>query len=56
MSNQPNWQNGGKAPHERGVHTVDTPSGEQDMAIITEAGLYSLILRSRGQGLNPAPS
>jgi len=32
---------------ERGVHTVDTPSGEQDMAIITEAGLYSLILRSR---------
>ena len=32
---------------ERGVHTVDTPSGEQDMSIITEAGLYSLILRSR---------
>lgn len=32
---------------ERGVHTVDTLSGEQDMAIITEAGLYSLILRSR---------
>ena len=32
---------------ERGVHTVDTPSGAQEMAIITEAGLYSLILRSR---------
>ena len=35
---------------ERGVHTVDTTSGEQDMSIITEAGLYSLILRSRKPG------
>ena len=32
---------------EKGVHTVDTPSGNQDMAIITEGGLYSLIMRSR---------
>lgn len=32
---------------ERGVHTVDTLSGKQDMSIVTESGLYSLILRSR---------
>ena len=32
---------------EKGVHTVDTPSGEQEMTIINEPGLYSLILRSR---------
>ena len=32
---------------EKGVHTVDTPSGNQDMVIITEGGLYSLIMRSR---------
>lgn len=32
---------------EKGVHTVDTPSGAQQMVIISEAGLYSLILRSR---------
>ena len=32
---------------ERGVHSVDTPSGAQQMSVISEAGLYSLILRSR---------
>lgn len=32
---------------ERGVHTMDTPGGEQEMSIVSEAGLYSLILRSR---------
>lgn len=32
---------------ERGVHSMDTPSAKQEMAIISEAGLYSLILRSR---------
>ena len=32
---------------EKDVHTVDTPSGEQNMTIVNEAGLYSLILRSR---------
>lgn len=32
---------------ERGIHTMDTPSGAQQMATISEAGLYSLILRSR---------
>lgn len=32
---------------ERDVHTMDTPSGQQRIGIISEAGLYSLILRSR---------
>ena len=32
---------------ERGVHSMDTPSGKQEMGIISEACLYSLILRSR---------
>lgn len=32
---------------EKGVHGVYTPGGEQQLATITEAGLYSLIFRSR---------
>ncbi len=32
---------------EKGVHSVDTLGGAQSMATINEAGLYSLILRSR---------
>ncbi len=32
---------------ERGTNTVRTPSGDQQMLIISEPGLYSLILRSR---------
>lgn len=32
---------------ERGVHTVDTPGGQQSVTTITEPGLYSLVLRSR---------
>lgn len=32
---------------EKGLHTVDTPGGQQAMTAVTEAGLYSLILRSR---------
>jgi prophage antirepressor-like protein len=32
---------------EKGVATVYTPGGEQQMATVNEAGLYSLILRSR---------
>ncbi len=32
---------------EKGVHSMDTPGGTQEVAIISEAGLYSLILRSR---------
>lgn len=34
---------------EKGVHTMDTPGGAQEMSIISEPGLYSLILRSRKQ-------
>jgi anti-repressor protein len=32
---------------ERGVHTVDTLGGQQSLTVISESGLYSLILRSR---------
>ena len=32
---------------EKGIHTVNTLGGEQQMSIISEAGLYSLVLRSR---------
>lgn len=32
---------------ERGVGIIDTPSGQQEMGIINESGLYSLILTSR---------
>ena len=32
---------------EKGTNTVGTPSGEQEMLIINESGLYSLILTSR---------
>lgn len=35
---------------DRGVHTVDTPSGKQEMAIINESGLYSLVLSSKLPG------
>lgn len=32
---------------EKGVRIVHTPGGDQEMTVITEAGLYSAILRSR---------
>lgn len=32
---------------EKGVRTMDTPSGPQEMGVINESGLYSLILGSR---------
>nr|WP_165965000.1 phage antirepressor KilAC domain-containing protein [Mycobacterium eburneum] len=32
---------------EKGVHSLDTPGGAQQVSIISESGLYSLILRSR---------
>ena len=32
---------------ERGLHSVETPSGRQSVVIVSEPGLYSLILRSR---------
>ena len=34
-------------PDEKDVSSIDTPGGMQEMSIITEAGLYSLILGSR---------
>ena len=32
---------------DRGVHPMDTPSGKQEMTVINESGLYSLILSSK---------
>lgn len=32
---------------EKGVHNMDTLGGNQSMTVVTESGLYSLILRSR---------
>lgn len=32
---------------EKGVHSMDTPGGDQQVTVINEPGLYSLILRSR---------
>ncbi|MFC9505385.1 phage antirepressor [Streptomyces sp. NPDC057002] len=32
---------------ERDAHTVSTPGGDQRMSVISESGLYSMILRSR---------
>lgn len=33
--------------YEKGTRSVSTPGGEQQMAVITEPGLYSAILGSR---------
>lgn len=32
---------------EKGLHTMQTPGGAQEMSIVSESGLYGLILRSR---------
>lgn len=32
---------------DKGVHSVDTPSGQQEMTIINESGLYALVLSSK---------
>lgn len=37
-------------PEDKGVAKCDTPSGEQDMTIINESGLYSLIMSSKLEG------
>lgn len=34
-------------PEDRGVSKIDTPSGKQEMTIINESGLYSLVLGSK---------
>lgn len=38
---------------ERGVHSMDTLGGAQELAIISESGLYSMILRSRRPEARP---
>ena len=35
---------------EKGLRSVETPGGEQQMAVITEAGMYSAILGSKVEG------
>lgn len=37
-------------PEDRGVSKIDTPSGTQEMTIINESGLYSLVLSSKLPG------
>ena len=32
---------------EKGVHTMDTPGGKQELTTVNESGLYTLILKSR---------
>jgi len=32
---------------ERGIHTMDTLSGKQDMVVVNESGLYSIVLQSK---------
>lgn len=32
---------------EKGIDSIDTPGGRQEMSTVSEPGLYSLILRSR---------
>ena len=34
-------------PEDKGISKTETPSGEQEMLIINESGLYSLILSSK---------
>jgi prophage antirepressor-like protein len=38
---------GGLDDDERGLRNVETPSGNQQMVVVSEAGLYSLVIRSR---------
>ena len=37
-------------PDEKGVISSDTPGGPQDVGVISEAGMYTLVLRSRKSG------
>lgn len=32
---------------EKGVNTIDTPGGKQEISIVSESGLYALIFKSR---------
>lgn len=38
---------------DRGAHFVRTPSGEQEMATVNEAGLYTVLLRSNNPAAKP---
>ena len=44
---------GGLDDDEKGLHTVKTPGGDQQLNVISESGLYSLILRSRKPEARP---
>jgi anti-repressor protein len=41
---------------EKGIVSTDTPSGNQEMLIVNESGLYSLILGSRKPEAKPLRS
>ena len=47
VNGRPDRADSGLDADERGIATVNTPSGQQEMLIINESGLYSLILGSR---------
>ncbi len=47
VSGRPDRVDSGLDADEKGIATVNTPSGKQEMLIISESGLYSLILTSR---------
>ena len=38
---------------EKGIHAVDTPGGKQDLAIVSESGMYILALSSRKPETKP---
>lgn len=38
---------------DKGAHFVRTPSGEQEMATVTESGLYTLLVRSNNAAAKP---
>ncbi|PMC76369.1 phage antirepressor KilAC domain-containing protein [Brachybacterium sp. UMB0905] len=40
-------------PEDRGAHVVRTPSGEQQMTTVNEAGLYTVLLRSNNPSAKP---
>jgi prophage antirepressor-like protein len=44
----------GLADDEKGLHTVQTPGGEQKLQVISEPGLYRLVFKSRKKKLNPS--
>lgn len=40
-------------PEDRGAHIVRSPSGEQDMVTVSEAGLYTVLVRSNNPAVRP---